>query len=642
MRYLPIWAQLSLQLIFKGGIKVRKNIALIVGAIILVYFFDVWILSILSALLVDSASVDFYTFHPLKTSYIYFLGLFNPEVISNQSVFSTWKAINLGLLLIGLVIVVYYSNNAFSNRPAFKNTLLGSAGWLNIFEAKKVFNLSLSSGILFGKHSGMPVVLPPSARGNRNVAVLGPPGSMKSRAYVRNNLFQAIESGWSVIVTDPKGELTRDFRTFFIEHGYTVKIFNLVGMIHSDRWNPLSVVKTDIDAQLFCEVVIANTGVPGRKGGDPFWDRAETNLLKALVLYVINELPEEDRNVGSLYKILASGDSKYLDAIFGALAHDHPAKMPFNIYAETSQQVRSGVIIGLGTRLQVFQNGLVRSLTEKSDINMELPGKEKCAYFCIISDMDRAFDFLASLYFSFLFISLTRSADRSGGELAIPANFLLDEFCNIGHIPDFTKKISTMRGRGIACSVIFQSIVQLKSFYPNDDWETIMADCDSWLVLGVKDVTSAKYISDHLGVGTIQTESLSKHLGKVIDLGKSTSRFEKRNLLNPDEITRMPYNQAILSAFGLKPLKIEKMDFTKHPMCKHLKPDPISNFKPEWAEKYFQEIINHKMVDIIEEIINKYGSIETDTKDILNSPEESGIYENPDVDSKNSEDTFWS
>lgn len=608
------------------------------------YFFDVWILSIISALLADPASISYYAFHPLRTSYIYLLGIFNPDVVSNTNVYFTWKILNLGLLIIGAGIVIYYFNNSFSNRPAFKNSLLGSADWLSIFEAKKVFNLSLSPGILFGKHSGMPIVLPPSARGNRNVAVLGPPGSGKSRAYVRNNLFQAIKSNWSVVVTDPKGELTKDFKACFVEQGYTVKVFNLVEMIHSDRWNPLSVVKTDIDAQLFCEVVIANTGVPGRKGGDPFWDRAETNLLKALVLYVINELPDEDRNVGALYKILASGDSKYLDAIFGALGDDHPAKMPFNIYAETSQQVRSGVIIGLGTRLQVFQNDLVRSLTEVSDIELELPGREKCAYFCIISDMDRAFDFLASLYFSFLFISLTRSADRSGGELAIPTNFLLDEFCNIGHIPDFTKKISTMRSRGIACSVIFQSIVQLKSFYPNDDWETILADCDSWLVLGVKDVTSAKYVSEHLGVGTIQTDSHSRYLGKVFDLGKSTSRFEKRNLLNPDEIVRMSYNQAILSAFGLKPLRLEKMDFTKHPMCKFLKPAPVSQYKPEWSEKYIQKMINHRMVDIIEEIINKYGSIETDTKvtveDILNIPEEPGIYENSD--SKDSEDTFWS
>ncbi|HBK69308.1 MAG TPA: conjugal transfer protein TraG [Firmicutes bacterium] len=608
----------------------KKYILLIIGATVIIYFFDVWILSIASSLLVDPASLYYYSSHPLNTSYRFFCGLFNFEIISNQDVFNTWKVINIGLLLIGVTIVMTGFNKPLGNSPFFKNSLLGSADWLNLFEAKKTFNLFLSQGILFGKHFGMPVVLPPSAEGNRNVAVLGPPGSMKSRGYVRNNLFQAMKSGWSVIVTDPKGELTKDFKNLFIKQGYKVKVFNLVDMIHSDRWNPLSVVKTDIDAQMFCEVVISNTGVPGRKSGDQFWDRAESNLLKALVLYVISEFPEEERNLGSLYKILASGDSKYLDAIFKALDDDHPAKMPFNIYAETDSKVRSGVIIGLGTRLQVFQNDLVRSLTKESDITLDLPGKEKCAYFCITSDMDRTFDFLSSLFFSFLFIGLTRLADRSGGELAIPVNFLLDEFCNIGHIPDFTKKISTMRGRGIACSVIFQSIVQLKTFYPDNDWETILADCDSWLVLGVKDVTSAKYISEHLGVGTIQTEGFKKSRGKVFDLGQSTSRFEKRNLLNPDEIIRMPRKQAILSAFGLKPLKLSKMDFTKHPMYHLLSPEPVANYKPEWANKYTQNSAQKELEKIVDKVIKE------------SCIEEPGIYAAKDNLKKTGSDTFWS
>jgi hypothetical protein len=217
-------------------------------------------------------------------------------------------------------------------------------------------------------------------------------------------------------------------------------------------------------------------------------------------------------------------------------------------------------------------------------------------------DMDHTFDFLASLYFSFLFIDLTRYADRSGGELPVTTNFLLDEFCNIGYIPDFNKKISTMRGRGIACSVIFQSIVQLMGFYPDKEWETILADCDSWLILGVKDVTSAEYISKHLGVGTIKTESVSRSVGKVIDLGKNTSRYEKRNLMNPDEVTRMPKSQAILSAFGLKPLKLEKLDFTKHPMSKLLQPQPVSLYKREWSEKY--KPVDDPLDRIIEEILH--------------------------------------
>ncbi len=276
-----------------------------------------------------------------------------------------------------------------------------------------------------------------------------------------------------------------------------------------------------------------------------------------------------------------------MDLIFSPLPFDHPAKMPYNIYAETSAQVRSGVIIGLGTRLQVFQNTLVRSLTEESDISLEAPGHTRTAYFCIVSDMDRTFDFLASLFFSFLFISLTRSADRNDGRLPTTVNFLLDEFCNIGHIPDFTKKISTMRSRGIACSVIFQSITQLQSHYPDGDWETIMADCDSWLTLGVKDVTSARYISEHLGKGTIEVEAQTRRVFAVFDFGSKRKDSKARYLMNPDELTHMPPQDAILSvSWGLNPIRIKKLDFSKHPMTKLLQPASVSDFKPDWAEEF--------------------------------------------------------
>lgn len=589
--------------------KYRDITLKVMGIAVIVYILDAWLISALAALISQPDSVNYYLLHPLTVAWQYLLGIFTSYSPLHNTVFATWKIINLTLVVIAIAIWSQKAKPANLN-PIFGSNLLGSAGWATLKDLSKVFSLSLSPGILFGKAAKKPVVLPPIAGGNRNVAVLGPPGSGKSRGYVRNNLFQAVTSGWSVVVTDPKGELTRDFRQFFLDHDYDVKVFNLVEMTHSDRWNPLSSVKTDIDAQLFCETVIANTDVPGKKGGDAFWSRAENNLLKALTLYVINELPPAKRNIGELYKILASGDDKYLDMLFKALDYEHPAKMPYNIYCETSEQVRSGVVIGLGTRLQVFQNELVRGLTETSDISLVAPGRKKCAYFCIISDMNRAFDFLASLYFSFLFIELTSFADRSGGELKIPANFLLDEFCNIGHIPDFTKKISTMRSRAIACSVIFQSITQLKSFYPDNEWETILADCDSWLVLGVKDVTSAKYVSEHLGVGTIETQSLRKPVGNIFTLGDMSIDNRQRNLLNPDEITRLPKNQAILSAFGLKPAKLEKMDFTLHPMNKKLIPRPISDFKPKWSEEYAQRIADGEIEDLLEMIFAEDEKLE--------------------------------
>jgi type IV secretion system protein VirD4 len=284
---------------------------------IIVYILDVWLLTILSASIAEPSTITYYIFHPISTSLRYLLGFFYPDLVHNQSVFNTWKLINGGLILIGIGIFIYSSSNKITNHPVFKSDLLGSADWLKKNEIQPVFITKHSPGILFGLHQRMPVVLPPLADGNRNVAIWGPPGTRKSRAYIRNNLFQAVKSDWSVVVTDPKGELTRDFRKFFEKQGYTVRIFNLVNMAYSDRWNPLSEIKTDIDAQIFCEVVMANTTAPNKKG-DQFWDRAETNLLKALVLYVIYEFPEKDRNMGSVCQIISSGSRDYGELYYGS------------------------------------------------------------------------------------------------------------------------------------------------------------------------------------------------------------------------------------------------------------------------------------------------------------------------------------
>lgn len=341
----------------------------------------------------------------------------------------------------------------------------GTANWMTVQEAKKILGIGTNKGLILGRIGSKVVTLPPDSFLNRNVAVFGSPGSMKSRAYIRTNMLQLAKEGQSMVITDPKGEIFRDMAQFLKNRGYAVKVFNLVNMKHSDRWNPIETIQDDIDAQLFVEVIISNTKVTAAKSGDPFWDRAEQNLLKALALYVAMEYPKHERNLASVYSLLASAEPKAVESIFKGLPNSHPAKMPYNIYAQANETVRTGIIIGLGTRLQVFQNKLVQRITETSDIDLELPGKEKCAYFCISSDTDSTFDFLAGLFFSFLFIKLTRYADMNGGTLNPNVYFLLDEFPNIGAIPDFTKKISTMRSRGIHSTVVFQNISQLKNRY---------------------------------------------------------------------------------------------------------------------------------------------------------------------------------
>ncbi len=250
------------------------------------FLLDIWIVGYISAFFVAPEVLGFIKEHPLRATWELTIALFGKNASpAGEAIIHTWKWANLLLMISVLSLLgAHRLGTQSKTEPEYHGNLLGSERWATFNEIKKIFRFKLSPGLLFGTFNNRPLILPSDIGGNLNVSVLGPPGSGKSRAYVRLNLFQAVDSGWSVVVTDPKGELTRDFRSFFLKQDYDVKIFNLVDMLHSDRWNPLSQVKTDIDAQLFTEVVIANTQAPGRKSGDPFWDRAEANCASVMAM----------------------------------------------------------------------------------------------------------------------------------------------------------------------------------------------------------------------------------------------------------------------------------------------------------------------------------------------------------------------
>jgi len=542
----------------------------------------------------------------LKTMYtnplLSFKALTEPGVIGEWFVITVLSAILLAALIFMLKEAEYEQKGV---KYLKEDGTHGTSGWMTEKEAhrirvfnKKILGIGINKGLIFGTLNGREVTLHPEAPLNRNVAIFGSPGSMKSVAYVRTNILQLAQEGQSMVITDPKGELFKDMAQFLRDRGYNVKLFNLVNMAYSDRWNPLDVIVDDIDAQTFADVIIANTQVTATKSGDPFWDRAEQNLLKALALYVAREYPPNERNLASVYSLLAHPEPRKIDMIFKSLPNGHPAKMPYNIYSQANETVKTGVVIGLGTRLQVFQNKLVQKLTEVSDIDLELPGKEKCAYFCIISDMDSTFDFLAGLFFSFLFLKLIRYADMYGqnGQCNPNVYFLLDEFPNIGAIPDFTKKLATMRSRGVHSSIVFQNIAQLKNRYPHDAWQEIIGSCDSRLFLGCTDVATAQFVSDLLGTATVEARSKTKEAGLegVFDFGRVTTSVQKRNLLNPDEIIRFDPEKAILILRGQKPLQIKKMPYTQHPLARFIKPMPVSSYTPEWSKEFREGYSNGK------------------------------------------------
>lgn len=509
----------------------------------------------------------------------------------------------IGLLMLMLWLRDKEDSRDYDNERNFHYSDKGTYGTAGYMEPEKmrafldVTSIQKTKGTILGTVGRDIVSIPLDNRMNKNIAVFGASGSMKSRAFVRNMIFQSVIRGESMVLTDPKSELYEDMSAYLEEQGYLVKVFNLVQPAHSDQWNCIGEIDHDqMMAQICADVIIKNTS-SGKI--DHFWDTSELNLLKALLLYVDHEKAVEDRNMGEVYGLISELEEYELDARFDVLPNSHPAKAPYNIFKQAGEKVRGGVIVGLGARLQVYQNELIRQITGGNDIDLVLPGKKKCAYFCITSDQDSTFDFLGSLFFSFLFIKLVRFADAEGedGKLPVCVNFILDEFPNIGAIPDFKKKISTVRSRNIGVSVIFQNIAQLKNRYPNDEWQEILGNCDTQIALGCTDEMTAKFISNRTGEVTIAVSSESRHLRRwrITDETpeyRETSSVGRRKLMTPDEILRMSMDEALVILRGQKVFKVKKFDYTRHPESKKLKKRKAVDYSPIWQQDRHAEQIS--------------------------------------------------
>lgn len=465
----------------------------------------------------------------------------------------------------------------------------GTAGFMPEQELAGVLDLvpdiRKHRGTILGQIRGKVVCVPEGSMMNRNIAVYGASGSKKTRAFCVNMVFQSVARGESLLISDPKSEIYEKTSEYLRNNGYVVKVFNLVSPENSDSWNCLAEIEgQELMAQLFCDVVIKNTG---SERGDHFWDNSELNLLKALVLYVEQGYPPEGKNIGQVYKLLTLSSENELNSLFDALPVNHPAKAPYSIFKQASESVRGGVIIGLGSRLQVFQNKLIRLITSHDEIDMELPGKEKCAYFCVTSDQDSTFDFLSSLFISFLFIKLIRYADKNctDGRLPVPVHFLGEELVNCGVIPDLSRKISVIRSRNFSMSCVFQNLAGLQNRYPYNQWQEILGNCDVQLFLGCTDELTAKFISDRTGEASIQVSSRAKTLGtwRISDYTpeyRETNGVGKRKVLTMDEVLRLPIDKALVVMRGQKVLQVDKYDYSNHPEAKKLTPRKASDYVP--------------------------------------------------------------
>lgn len=478
----------------------------------------------------------------------------------------------------------------------------GTAGFMDEEERAQVLQSEKSfekvDGVIFGRNlqDEKIISLPVESRLNRNFAVCGSQGSMKSRAFARVMALQCIRRGESVYLTDPKSELYEDLSFYFRESGYTVKQLNLIQLEHSDAWNCLGEIDDGSLIDVFCDVVIRNT----TDKFDHFYDNTEMDLLKALCLYVFHEYPPEKRTFPEAYKLLINKSVDMLDAIFDRLPTHHPARGPYQLFAK-AEKVKGNAVLGLGTRLQIMQNKLVQQITSHDEIDLSLPGREKCAYFCITSDQDSTFDMLATLFTSFLSIKLVRYADRTKERrLPVPVQFILDEFPNLGVVPDFKKKLATARSRGIGMSILFQNIPQLQNRYPDNQWEEILGGCDFSIFLGCNDMTTASYYSDRTGEITVSVSSIRKSYytiratDYVPEYTESTS-LGKRMLLLPDEILRFPLDQGLLIIRGQKVCRFRKMDYLEHPDSQYMKLEKVEEDIPEWFKDWKQEKQNFKI-----------------------------------------------
>ena len=455
-----------------------------------------------------------------------------------------------------------------------KRTTQGSARWAKETELKKFLNTS-GPGIVLVKsaHTGDMLVLPYSNdnfeyQRNQNMAVFGATGAGKSASFVKPNILQA---DTSFIITDPKAEIYHEMAPYLREKGYKVHRFNLVNMRDTDRWNPL--VKKDgscdlsiQDAVLIASSIINNTSDPQEKSGDAFWEKAEQALLTALIIYAANhfETPEE-KTFSNILHFATARTPSALDYDFGRLPITDPARVSYQVYAQASENVRSSIIISLGTRLQLFQDDDLAYLTSASDFDIRDVGEEKSAIFVNLSDFDSTYNSISALFFTHAFQELYHLAAENGGELPVFTKFVMDEFCNIGYIPGYTVKLSTMRSRGISSQMIIQSLGQLENRYPDGMSEEIIGNCDVRLMLGANDAKTAQYFTELIGESTVDQETHNVSDRVIIDAGSISKRELGRELITPDEILRLENKEALLLIRGTYPAKIHKLFYKDHP-----------------------------------------------------------------------------
>ena len=475
------------------------------------------------------------------------------------------------LIFTGLyaVIVLAASSEHRNTRPGEEH---GSARWGNAKELNRRYrdtqgpNLLMTRNIRIGvdgyKH-----------KHNTNVLVVGGSGTGKTRTYAVPNV---LEAGCSMVITDPKGEILRKTGGFLKRAGYEVRVFDLLNPDASFCYNPFRYVRDDKEVLQLITNLIQNTTPPHAQSSDPFWEKSETALLQALMLYLLHEAPPEEQNFGMVMELLGSAQVKEkdenfespLDILFERLAMRDPesiAVKQYGIYKQAAGKTAKSILVSVGVRLAAFNLPQIARLTMTDELHLDDLGERRVALFCCIPDSDKSLNYLVGLVYTQLIQTLFYQADRvHRGRLPVPVHCLMDEFPNISLPKDsFQSALATMRSRGIFCSIIVQNIAQLKSMY-KDSWESLVGLCDEFLYLGGNEQGTHKYVSELIGKETVETTSRSLSRGRS---GSSSTSHQQtaRDLMTPDEVRLLSNDKALLFVRGERPVMDWKYNLLRHP-----------------------------------------------------------------------------
>ena len=500
------------------------------------------------------------------------------------------SAFGKGTLWLTILCLVVTAIGIIKSKPKnnYEDIENGSSDWCEGGEQYRILNKN--KGIILAEDNYLPV----DKRGNVNVLVVGGSGSGKSASYSIPNAYQMLGS---YVFTDPKGELYDKTAGYLKANGYDIKVLNLVNPENSDGYNPLMHIQSEIDVD-----VIANTIIKGQdsdgKGSDPFWDNNAEMLLKSLIYYLLEKRPKEEINLTSCAEMVraaaSSNGTNLLRELMSELPLSHPARTNFQSVEVVagSEKTYSSILSTLQSKLGKFDSQEIANVTSTNTINFEDIANHKTAVYVISSDTHTAYNFLLTIFFAQMIQQLYNYADMNGGRLKVPTYFILDEFANIGQIPDFDKKISTSRSRGISFSVILQNLDQLEAVYEKS-YETIMGNCDTHVFLGSNSFKTVEYFSKQLGETTIARDTKSTNRDKNFSKqGYSTSdQIMGRALMTPDELRRMDNDLCIIFEKGLKPIKANKYYyFTKPTMNRRLNQERLdhNNFdagvRGEWRK----------------------------------------------------------